>query len=153
LPADGGKGKLPHALCEHCDAPLHEDARYALCPACGSFYLAEYGECPFCSHALPSLAASQTSEAYTTESRRRKSRDGQYFWQLYMNYQQQSQEAPTPTEEPGPQPSGNGHALGASLNGSAAGNGTDPSELPSELTPDPEANPKSKIQNPKSSVD
>src|SRR5438067_963568 len=126
LPADGGRGKRPHALCEHCAAPLHEDDRYSLCPDCGSFYLAGYGECPLCAHVVSSAAASETSEAYSTESQRRKSRDGQYYWQLYIDYQQQSPEPPA--EEPGPQPTGNGYALGASLNGSAGGNGSGPSE-------------------------
>src|SRR5438034_8602379 len=93
LPADGGRGTRLHARCEHCGAPLHEDDRYARCPDCGSFYLTEYGECPLCSHSVPGVAASETSEAYTTESQRRRSRDGQHYWQLYIDYQSQSQEA------------------------------------------------------------
>src|SRR5438270_11539453 len=92
LPADGGKGKRPRAVCEHCNAPLHADERYIPCPDCRSFYFSEYGECPLCSHAVAAAAAQEGSQTYSTEAQQRRSRSGQYYWQLYIDYQSQSNE-------------------------------------------------------------
>src|SRR5689334_17578907 len=102
LPANAGKGKHPHALCEHCKAPLRADDHYTPCPHCGSFYLLEYGECPLCAHALSTAPAADASQVYTTESQQRKSRDGHYYWQIYIDYQLQPAEGPTEPAAPIP---------------------------------------------------
>src|SRR5690349_11394993 len=159
LPADGGHGKRPFAPCEHCSAPLQVDDRYARCSHCNSFYLAAYGVCPLCAHAVATVAA-EASQQYSPEAQQRKSRDGHYYWQLYIDYQLQP--ADVPTEDATPAPPANGHAPSVSLNGHANGNGFAPSAptSPGTATPaqsngvgsvaDTEANPKSKIQSPKS---
>jgi DNA polymerase I-like protein with 3'-5' exonuclease and polymerase domains len=159
LPADGGKGKRPHALCEHCATPQRADDRYVLCPHCASFYLVEYGECPLCPHAVISAAALDGSQAYATEAQQRKSRDGHYFWQLYLDYQLQPGEPPAKEAAEKPPGNSNGHALATpSPNGTSNGNGNGhaPAVLPADslsTNGSTDDNPKSKIQSPKSTVD
>src|SRR4051794_40120999 len=119
LPADGGPGKRPYAPCEHCTAPLQVDDRYARCSHCNSFYLAAYGECPLCTHAVATVLP-EASQTFTTEAQQRKSRDGHYYWQLYLDYQLQPAEAPT--EDPTAAAPANGHAPALPLNGYTNGN-------------------------------
>jgi DNA polymerase-1 len=155
LPPDGGKGKRPHALCEHCAAPQRADDRYAICPHCASFYLLEYGECPLCPHAVISAAALDGSQAYATEAQQRKSRDGQYFWQLYLDYQLQPAEPPAEEAAGKPAANGNGHALGApSVNGTSNGNsnGNGNGHAPVALSADSVSSNGNADDNPKSRI-
>src|SRR5437016_4173331 len=88
LPVDGGKGAKVHAQCERCTAPLPVEELYSHCSNCARYYLSEYGVCPFDADLPQAEEPSQKAAAeYTTEAQRRKSRSGQYYWQLYVDYQ------------------------------------------------------------------
>src|SRR2546430_2361874 len=96
LPLDGGKGERAHAQCSHCSAPLGVEEHYALCGHCGHYYLGNEAICPLCdNNSNVEMVIDEVVVAYTTEAQSRKSRDGQYYLQLYMDYQVEAQSAPT----------------------------------------------------------
>jgi DNA polymerase I-like protein with 3'-5' exonuclease and polymerase domains/intein/homing endonuclease len=121
LPLDGGRGKKPRASCEHCTAPLPVDDRYDLCLSCGCFYLGDYDECPFCPYAalVTETSADSIQPAYFTEPRSRKARDGSYYWQLYIDYQLETQTTDLSAGEVRSQTS-NGHGAEAPYTGNGS---------------------------------
>ena len=119
LPLDGGPGERVRAACEHCSAPLLAADLYRFCHQCGHHYLGEYSICPL-THEVAAAATVGAGEDYATETQQRKSRDGQYYWQLYMDYQLEAEISPLPLaggSEPAPT---NGHAVGAAGNGNGS---------------------------------
>src|SRR5437868_5689465 len=100
LPADGGKGKKAHVECVHCGAPLQVEDSYALCGECGRFYRADYETCPIGAHQAAG-AKEEVASAYMTEAQQRKAKKGgEFYWQLYIDYQTENKAADIAVEEP-----------------------------------------------------
>ena len=103
----------------HCKAALHAESNYTLCPDCSHYYRTDYGTCPLC--VVAAVAQSTDKEAgYTTEAQERKSREGKYYWQLFMDYAADNAVADSPASTVAANGNSNGHGkLTAPTNGKA----------------------------------
>ena len=163
LPAHAGQGEAVRVLCEHCQAPLDAASRYRVCADCGRYHRIDYEVCPFGVEEglVPRRADTANNGEYTTEAQKRrpKKRDGEYYWQLYIDYQDRAAAPPPvpPIEEPphpgesgelepgmasepaggGPTGNGNGYAASPHANGQVGVNGANGRNDGSMYTPAP----------------